>query len=160
MQSQFIQPKPNFLKHHCFKTSWLIKKPIKAIWKTLNTMETFSNAQLFPYRVEFVDSDKKAAFKTGVWTNHHGPLLNACGQIGEMKTHEYRDLNYSYGSYVLSFRVIRPVRLQFFFREDPNGTLLSVQFDCFVAPSLYKCWDILMKIFWRGFGNLIFRKTK
>ena len=123
-------------------------------------METFTKVQIIPYRVEFTDVEKKASFSSGVWTHHHGPFLNACGQNGEMRPMEYRDLHYKYGSYVLSFRFIRPVRLQFFFKEDPKGTLLSVQFDCYVSPFLYRFWDMIMKIFWRGFGNLMAKKAK
>lgn len=160
MDIQTIQAKPTFLKLHSFKRQWLIQKPLNKIWETVNSMKTFSKGQIFPYRVEFTDVDKEASFSSGVWTNHHGPFLNACGQIGEMRPMEYRDLRYNYGSYVLSFRFIRPVRLQFFFKEDPKGTLLSVQFDCYVAPYLYGIWNILMKIFWSGFGNLMAKRAK
>lgn len=153
-----LQVKPASLKHHCFKHNWILKKPLEQIWKTLNSMETFSKGQVFPYRVEFTAYEKEASFSSGVWTNHHGPFLNACGQIGDIKAMEYRDLHYNYGSYVLSFRLIRPVRLQFFFKAHPEGTQLSVQFDCYVAPFLYGFWHLLMKIFWSGFGPSIERK--
>lgn len=160
MNIQTIQPKPVFLKLHSFQRTWIIAKPPEQIWKTLNSMETFSKGQIFPYPVEFTDHNQEASFSSGVWTNHHGPFLNACGQIGEMRPLEYRDLHYNYGSYVFSFRFIRPVRLQFFFTKHENGTELSVQFDCYVTPFLYKFWDFLMKAFWRGFGPLMARKSE
>ena len=158
MTNKFIQPKPTFMCLHTFKKQWIIQHKIEKTWKILNKMETFTKGQVFPYRVEFISENGPAKFNTGVWTNHHGPFLNVCGQIGTMKPNEYRDLNYSYGSYVLSFRLIRPVRLQFFFKENDNKTLLTVQLDTYIAPWFKVIWNLSQHIFWYGFGSLISKK--
>ena len=158
MSELFIQPKPYFLKSHSFTKTWIINKSVKQCWDVLNSMETFTKGQMFPYRVEFVSENTTPSFSPGVWTNHHGPLLNVCGKIGEMKHHEYRDLNYSYGSYVLSFRFIRPVRLQFFFKSHENGTELRVQLDTYVVPWLMSFWGWAQSFFWSGFGLTIQKK--
>ena len=145
------QPKPTFLVLSSFVKSFVIKFPINRCWLVLNSMETFTKHQVFPYRVEFLDSKGGSHFSPGVWTNHHGPLLNVCGQIGEMTPNQYRDLNYSYGSYILSFRLIRPVRLQFFFEEDGEHTVIRVHFDCYVRSWLEPLWHLLLSVFWRLF---------
>lgn len=153
------QPKPDFLDRHSFKQSFQINAAIQICWDHLNNMDTFRKGQVFPYRVEFIQAKKFPSFETGVWTNHHGPLLNVCGQVGEMTEPTYRDLNYSYGSYVISFRLIRPVRLQLFFISlGANQTRIDVQLDVFVLPWLIPIWVRLQGLFWRGFAWSISRK--
>ena len=153
------QPKPSFLIHHVFKKTLTLNHSLSDSWLVLNTMETFTKGQVFPFRVEFVAEKAAPSFETGVWTNHHGPLLNVCGQIGRMKVNEYRDLNYSYGSYVLSFRLIRPVRLQFYFKEMESGCEVTVQFDSYVVPWLSFFWTFLQSLFWNGFSRRLSRKS-
>ncbi|MBE33039.1 hypothetical protein CL647_02800 [bacterium] len=155
-----LQPKPKKLKTHSFKKSWLIPHTDKECWNILNKMETFTESQVFPYKVEFIDKKKPPSFNQGVWTNHHGPLLNLCGQIGKMIKYSYRDLNYSYGSYVVSFRLIRPTRLQFFLEKKNNETIITVQLDSYVSAWLQKTWSLFQAIFWSNFGKSISKKIK
>ena len=155
------QPKPDFLKTHSFKKSFNIQAPIKACWDYLNNMDTFRNGQIFPYRVEFIHFSKSPSFEPGIWTNHHGPLLSVCGQIGQMTPPSYRDLNYTYGSYVISFRYIRPVRLQLFFSSKTESkTQIDVQLDAYIVPWLIPIWEGIQRLFWTGFGWSISRHLR
>ena len=157
------QPKPPTLTEHSFKKKVMVKKSIDRCWEFLNRMDTFTDGQVFPYRVEFVseNENEEPSFTTGTWTNHHGPLLNICGQIGEMKAPTYRDLNYSYGSYVLTFRWIRPVRLQIFLSSiEDQKTDITIQLDCYVAPFLKGFWSMAQTFFWSGFGSTLRRQIK
>ena len=148
------QPKPPTLTEHSFKKKVMVKKPIDRCWEFLNRMDTFTDGQVFPYRVEFVseNENEEPSFTTGTWTNHHGPLLNAAGKIVTMNPFSYRDLHYTYGSYALSFRLLRPVRLQFFFEEiDKNKTSVRVQFDTYVPNWFSKLWTFTQYFFWKPF---------
>jgi hypothetical protein len=100
---------PPFLQEHQFERYFPIRKEkLDQIWQSLNLRESFVKGQLFPYRVEFDAPTQEGPFQSGELNIHHGPLLSAHGQIGEV-TPNYRDLQYFYGSYVLSFRWIRPL---------------------------------------------------
>ena len=55
-----LQPKPKKLKTHSFKKSWLIPHTDKECWNILNKMETFTESQVFPYKVEFIDKKNKS----------------------------------------------------------------------------------------------------
>ena len=149
-----IQEKPDFLTVHCFQLTHIFSKSLNACWDKFNHSETFSKHQIFPYRVEFcpkqVDSTNHFVEKT--WTNHHGPCLNAAGQIVTMTPPSYRDIHYTYGSYAISFRLLRPVRLQFFFEKTSlNQTCVRVQFDTYVPNWFKPVWSIIQSFFWKSF---------
>lgn len=119
---------------------------IKSFWKTLNLRETFVRGQLFPYRVEFDADSQSGPIRPGELNIHHGPFLSAHGAITEV-TPAYRGLQYFYGSYVISFRLVRPQRLEFF-RDDQN---VRVRITYFVAPWFLPIWRPINRLFWSLF---------
>jgi hypothetical protein len=131
------------------------------VWHWLNTPETFTQGQLPPYRVEFVSPDPEripADFSEGVFNIHHGPLLNFAGVLTEIRPGAYRDLQYFYGSYALSLRLIRPARLQFWVEEMmPGVTCVRGQVDSYVHPWMYRLWTWAQQAFWWQFGRLMQR---
>lgn len=138
---------PPFLKTQVFEKFFALS-PDKSqkIWRQLQLRETFTQGQLPPYRVEFDAPEQKGPFKKGELNIHHGPLLSAHGVIGEVSD-SYRDLQYLYGSYVLSFRWIRPVRLEFF--KEPGG--LKLKLTSYVHPLWAGPWHLINVIFWSAF---------
>ena len=119
---------------------------ISSVWKKLQRRETFTKGQLFPYRVEFAASSQEGEFLPGELNIHHGPFLGVHGAVGEV-TESYRSLEYFYGSYVVSFRLVRPVRLEFF-RE---GSGLKLKLKVYVRPWFRPVWRLCNFILWSGF---------
>jgi hypothetical protein len=119
---------------------------ISSVWKKLQRRETFTKGQLFPYRVEFAASSQEGEFLPGELNIHHGPFLGVHGAVGEV-TDSYRSLEYFYGSYVMSFRLVRPVRLEFF-RE---GSELKLKLQVYVRPWFRPVWRLCNFILWSGF---------
>ena len=153
-QLESIQVKPFSFVENSFKLKHVFNKPISNCWDIFNHSKTFTKNQIFPFKVEFCPENTQTDnhFHENVWTNHHGPLLNVAGQITKMQKPDYRDLHYCYGSYVLSFRLIRPVRLQFYFEAlDSKTTTVRVQLDCYVKPWFNKIWSMVQYIFWKPF---------
>ena len=122
------------------------------IWRKLNLRESFVRGQVFPYRVEFETVQQEGRFESGELNVHHGPMLSVHGAIGEI-TQTYRGLNYFYGSYVLSFRLIRPVQLEFF-REE--GALV-LRLHSYVKPWIKPLWRTGNTVFWAFFGLTFLR---
>jgi hypothetical protein len=116
------------------------------VWEKLQRRETFTQGQIFPYRVEFAAKSQKGEFSPGELNIHHGPFLSVHGAIGEV-TSSYRSLNYFYGSYVISFRFVRPLKLEFY-RE---GDTLKLKINVYIKPWLKPFWRCLNFIFWSGF---------
>ena len=123
--------------------------PVKldGAWEALQQRETFVESQIPPYKVEFDAPQQTGPFDVGELNIHHGPLLSVHGRIGDISAN-YRDLEYFYGSYVLSFRWIRPVRLQFF--KEENG--IRMRLKAYVAPWMRPFWLIGNSVFWSFFG--------
>jgi hypothetical protein len=119
---------------------------IVKVWKRLQRRETFTRGQLFPYRVEFAANSQEGEFSSGELNIHHGPFLSVHGAIGEV-TANYRGLDYFYGSYVISFRLVRPVQLEFL-RE---GQRLKLKLKVFVRPWFRPAWRFLNFFLWSGF---------
>ena len=119
---------------------------ISSVWKKLQRRETFTKGQLFPYRVEFAASSQEGEFLPGELNIHHGPFLGVHGAVGEV-TESYRSLEYFYGSYVMSFRLVRPVRLEFF-RE---GSGLKLKLKVYVRPWFRPIWRLCNFILLSGF---------
>ena len=84
---------------------------------------------------------------------HHGPGLLASGTIAELVENRYRDLQYFYGSYILSLRLVRPTRLQFWVEPEAGGTLVRVHFDSLVQGWFDLVWDAGCKAFWWMFSR-------
>lgn len=148
------QPKPEAFRNHSYKRSYTIKYSEGQVWQWLNNPDTFKNNQVWPYRVVFTRTEsQKHDFEEGVFNSHHGPLMSFTGVIGEVKP-SYRDLKYLYGSYFLSFRWIRPQRLQFWTEPQEDGhTTLTMQLDSYVKPSFYNFWNWGQGLFWGRFGR-------
>jgi len=122
---------------------------VNAFWEKLNLRETFVDAQFFPFKVEFATGLKNGNFETGELNIHHGPLLSVHGLIGDI-SENYRDLNYFYGSYALSFRLVRPTRLEFFREEDG----IRLKLHAFVKPWFIPLWRFGNNFFWNFFNVL------
>ena len=149
-----IQVKPLSFSSHSFALRHTYNKPLQSCWDTFNHSDTFTKHQVFPFKVEFCPFDASISnqFKESVWTNHHGPLLNVAGKIKSIKEPYYRDLHYTYGSYAISFRLLRPVRLQFLFEAlTENQTQVTVQFDSYCKPWISSLWSGAQFIFWKLF---------
>lgn len=134
---------PGFIGH-IFRKRFETQHAIDLVWRWLNDPATFTEGQIWPFRVEFVDG----GFEPGVLNVHHGPLINLAGVIGEVRdpvedSGGYRDLKYFYGSYALSLRLVRPARLQFW-AEPAKGdsTTVTVQLDSLVREPLYGAWGL------------------
>lgn len=124
---------------------------VDAVWRWLNDPATFTEGQIWPFRVEFVNG----GFEPGVLNVHHGPFINFAGVIGEVRDPgkeavAYRDLKYFYGSYALSLRLARPTRLQFW-AEPASGTRVTLQLDSFIREPFVRPWQLAQKIFWSRF---------
>ena len=125
----------------------LSEENMNDLWNTLNRRETFVEGQIFPYQVEFESGKDSGFFEEAELNIHHGPLLSVHGAIGT-SSESYRSLDYFYGSYVLSFRWIRPTKLEFF----RNGSELKVQLTSFVVPWMQPLWNLGNKMFWKLFN--------
>ena len=140
---------PRNFQVHVYERQFAIKDKQKRekVWNSLQRRETFVQGQIPPYRVEFDSSSQFGNFETGELNIHHGPLLSVHGAIGEV-SENYRDLNYFYGSYVLSFRLIRPTRLEFFLTEEG----LNLKIHCYIKPWFLPFWRLGNDFFWKFFG--------
>ncbi len=146
---------PEGFVEHAYERSFVVPIPIGRVWGCLNDPATFTEGQVWPYRVEFVEG----GFEPGVLNVHHGPLLNAAGVIGEVRDpgpgiSGYRDLKYFYGSYTLSPRLVRPTRLRFWAAETASparGTRVSLELDALVRRPFVPVWELSQKIFWSRF---------
>ena len=138
---------------HGYTKTFRTPHPIERVWAWLNDPATFVESQIWPYRVEFVDG----GFEPGVLNVHHGPFLNVAGAIGEVRgpggdRPAFRDLQYFYGSYALTPRLVRPTRLRFWAEENgPSGTSVTLRLDSLVRESFVKPWDFSQKVFWSRF---------
>jgi hypothetical protein len=145
MNQQLVVPQ-GFMLDEYERELIFSEKTMASVWKKLQLRETFTKGQLFPYRVEFAASSQEGEFSPGELNIHHGPLLSVHGAIGEV-TSSYRSLHYFYGSYVFSFRIVRPLELEFF-RE---GTQLKVKIKSYVRPWFRPVWRCLNYLLWSSF---------
>lgn len=122
------------------------------VWTRLQLRETFTKGQIPPYRVDFESGKESGPFYSGEKNSHHGPLLSVHGEIGDI-TDNYRSLFYYYGSYVISFRFVRPWLLEFIKTESG----IKMKLHSYVHPSFLFFWKIGNNIFWKFFGiNFLF----
>jgi hypothetical protein len=147
---------------HAYRRSFVTPFPVVRVWRWLNDPATFTEGQVWPFRVEFVDG----GFEPGVLNVHHGPLLNVAGVIGEVRDPRpdvpaYRDLKYFYGSYAISPRLVRPNRLQFWAEatgRQGGGTHVTLQLDSLVRRPFVPLWERSQKIFWARFPEWMKRE--
>ncbi|MEO1384853.1 MAG: hypothetical protein AAFV78_16650, partial [Bacteroidota bacterium] len=95
---------PGFVAH-TYRFEAMLPYSRTRVWTWLNTPETFTKGQPWPYRVEFTSGDPviPADFSEGVMNVHHGPFLNFAGVLTEIRPPEYRDLPYNSGLIGLYF---------------------------------------------------------
>lgn len=148
-----LQPPPPGFTNNKYSFSFEVKADEGAVWNWLNDTKTFTDTQYWPYKVEFYSPDPDEisnGFNEGVLTNHHGPLISFAGQLIKVSK-SYRDLQYSYGSYAFSFRLIRPYRLEFKTESDGGMTTITGTLSAYVRPSINDLWTKMQKIFWARF---------
>lgn len=153
MSETLIQPQPPGFDIHEHSFEMEVATTPKIVWSWLNDPETFTKNQVWPYKVEFYSPDPAHVpngFSEGVLTNHTGPFMSFAGILTKIESH-YRDLQYCYGSYALSFNLIRPFRLEFETKTDGKSTVLHGKVCVYVRPSFYRIWDGVSRIFWRRF---------
>tara|TARA_B100001094_G_C18154631_1_gene785665 strand:+ start:525 stop:962 length:438 start_codon:yes stop_codon:yes gene_type:complete len=133
---------------HTYERSFDVKsEKMTDLWNKLNLRNTFVDGQIFPYKVEFDAPQQNGPFAEGELNIHHGPLLSVHGMIGEVND-QYRGLEYFYGSYVISFRLVRPLRLEFFNESDKLRLKLTV----YVKPWFKPIWKLGNDTFWGLLG--------
>lgn len=147
-------PPPGFV-HSVTEFRWEIDAPREPVWAWLCDPATFVDGQVWPYRVEFLDDDEgPGGFRTGCYNAHLGPGMCFAGVLGEIRDGEYRDLQYSYGSYALSHRLFRPTRLQFWAEDgDRGGTVLRCRIDAHVRRRAEGLWRRAVGVFFGRFGR-------
>jgi hypothetical protein len=126
-----------------FQKSFFFGNRTDEVWEKLQRRETFVRGQLPPFRVEFDSPSQEGEFKDSELNIHHGPLLSAHGVIGTVGD-TYRDLDYFFGSYVLSFRLARPVKLEFFKLENE----IQVKLTTYVKSWFQGLWNLGNQFFW------------
>ncbi len=154
---------PAWMVPHVQGHQFVMQHPREAIWTWLNTPETFTQGQIFPYRVEFVsaEADVPPGFYVGGLNVHHGPFMLFSGTISEMRPLVYRDLQYFYGSHLFDMRLIRPTRLQFWLDDHPSGgILLRGQIDSFVWRHFVTIWTFGQRLFWQSFEQFARQSVK
>lgn len=158
-----LQPKPPGFKDNVFTFSFSVDATAEKVWSWLNDTKTFTDTQVWPWRVEFYhpESHEQAFdFQEGVLTNHHGPMVNFAGVLTKIEDNHYRDLQYAYGSYALNFRWFRPYRLEFKTDESNGQTTVTGILSTYTKPGLDKLWTKSQKIFWGRFQRWATRSVK
>lgn len=157
---------PSRFVPHTVEREYVIERSLAATWWWLMQPETFTKGQLWPWRVEFVDTtleDGSVArgFDVGTLNAHHGPFMNFCGviaEVNESQTQCSRRLDYSYGAYAIGFRFIRPVCLTIACRADSESkTIVEVRIESFVRSWMGGLWTFAQKLFWPMFGWMMRR---
>jgi hypothetical protein len=148
-------PPPGFV-HDVYEHRWEIDRPRADVWAWLCDPATFTDGQIPPFRVEFLQNTAgESGFATGVYNAHVGPFMSFSGVLGEIEPESYRDLQYFYGSYAVSHALFRPTRLQFWLDDGGRiGTsVLRLRLDTFVRSRALGAWHRLMGVFWKRFGR-------
>ncbi len=151
---------PGFAKH-AYEKQFEVAAPSDAVWAWLERPETFTQGQVWPYRVEFVSADADVApgFVEGGLNIHHGPFLHLPATLTEIREGEYRDLQYLYGSFVGSPRLVRPTRLEFWVDAiDEEHTRVRLRLSSYVRRRLARPWTSAQRIFWSRFPRWMRRE--
>lgn len=144
---------PGFIAHE-YVREFEIEAPRHAVWAWLDQPENFSEAQVFPVRIEFASPGDgiEPGFGLGALNLHHGPMMCLTGLMTAVRAGEYREMRYLYGSYVLSLRLIRPTAMSFELSDaGPDRTCVRVRFTSFVQPRAGWLWTAMQRLFWWRF---------
>ena len=156
-----VQSCPDGFRTHVFEKTFHLDRNWQTAWHWLMQTETFTRGQIWPYRVEFIDTplpngDIARGFDVGTLNAHHGPFMNFCGVIAEVEEHTNRacrDLQYTYGAYALAFRLIRPNLLRISaVAAGSEQCQVTVRVESFVRPWISRLWTLAQACFWPGFG--------
>ena len=159
---------PARFRPHVYERAWTLDRPRGRVWRWLNDPRTFTDSQVWPFRVEFIDEGAtRSGMTPGVLNVHHGPLMCLAGVVGDVVPPRsngepaYRDLQYLYGSYALSLRLIRPTRLQFWLNHvDANSCRLRLRLDSLVLPRVEPLWTWGQRAFWSRFPSWARQSTR
>ncbi|MDL5157323.1 hypothetical protein [Actinomycetospora termitidis] len=150
------QPVPPGWRRHEHVQRFVVAAPRERVWAWLNDPATFTDTQIPPWRVEFLGG----GFDEGTVTTHHGPGLHLPGVLAEIRDGEHRDLQYLYGAYAISFRLLRPTRLWIAVADAPDGdTEVEIRIDAHVHPRMLRLWALSQRLFWRRFETWAARAT-
>ncbi len=149
------QGAPRGFELHAIEREYDLPADAAVAWEWLEDPATFTRGQIWPYRVEFTPDREGGAtdFRVGGLSDHHGPGLSAAGQLTEIREGQYRELVYFYGSYVGSFRWIRPSRLEFWVDKAGPHARVRMRFESFVRTPLLRVWAWGLERFWVRFGH-------
>ncbi|MFK7894602.1 MAG: hypothetical protein AB8G23_02135 [Myxococcota bacterium] len=102
-------------------------------------------------------SSQQSEFAVGGINVHHGPLMSFAGVFTEIQPSKYRCLDYFYGSYVLSLRLIRPTRLEFWLEEeiDHGQTRVRLRVSSYVSTRISRLWTRAQAFFWKRFPSFM-----
>ncbi len=140
---------PAPFRAHVFEHAFVLPISRERAFRWLCDPRTFTRGQIPPWGVEFLGG----GFEAGVPNWHYGPFLNFPGVLTEVRTPEYRDLRYFYGAYVLSPRLVRPTRLEFWFeREGESRSRVRLRVSCQTRRGVGWAWSALQWFFWPQFG--------
>lgn len=152
--AQPFQPCPPDFVEHVYERSFEVEAPREAVWAWLDRPEHFVDAQVFPMRIEFASSEPgiEPGFAPGALNLHHGPMMGLAGSMTEVRPGAYREMQYLYGSYVLSLRLIRPRAMAFELSDAGGGrTRVRVRFTSWTHPRACRLWTLLQRGFWWRF---------
>ena len=157
---------PPKFRDHEFTYSCDLNRSMEKTWAYLMTPETFTKGQVWPWRVEFIDTPREdgsiaSGFDVGTLNAHHGPFMNFCGVISLVEESDdvcLRHLDYGYGAYAIGFRFIRPVRLIIKVESTgPDACHVTVTVRSHVRRSLCGTWTLMQRLFWPSFKRLLRR---
>lgn len=153
MFGMYLQPQPEGFKASTYTFDFEIKASSAKVWNWLNDPKTFTETQIWPYKVEFYSPDPSKVpngFNEEVLNIHYGPFINFAGKLVTIRE-DYRDLQYYYGSYAISIRWIRPYRLEFWTKESNGITTITCTVSYWVKPWIASFWMKAQKLFWTTF---------
>ncbi len=153
-------PCPPRFREHVFEYACTINRSMTSTWQWLLRPETFTQGQLWPWRVEFLETPQEdgstaCGFDIGTLNAHHGPLMNFCGVITRIEEGDQiceRDLEYGYGAYAIGFRFIRPRLLTIRVSKlDDAKCEVVIRVTSHVRHGWSRLWTMMQRCFWPMF---------